>query len=128
MHAGWLKPSPWYYTVDHPQPDHLTKDQHLDNLRKHPSHGSRTNPESQILNLRQRKNDVCEPSKHLEVRKNSIRVLILYGSGDQAFVAGAEIAEMESLQEASIRRVIILLLCRYVRATNKNPIIGGTKR
>ncbi|WP_156329916.1 enoyl-CoA hydratase [Achromobacter piechaudii] len=48
---------------------------------------------------------------------DSVRVLVLRGSGDRAFVAGADIAEMAALNEASAQRFISNLrdLCNAVR-------------
>lgn len=61
-------------------------------------------------------NGLREALTHLQ-DDESVRVLVLRGAGDRAFVAGADIAEMAALDESSAQRFISNLrdLCNAVR-------------
>lgn len=61
----------------------------------------------------------------LLANRQDIRVLVLRGQGDKAFVAGADIKEMAQLQRASAERFITALrdLCEAVRQFPK-PVIA----
>jgi len=66
---------------------------------------------------------LCEALSHIE-SNDAVKVVILRGQGDKAFVAGADISEMAQLDEASAMTFIdgLRQLCEAVR-TLRVPVI-----